>query len=90
MPGRETCNAAREAGNGGQDGAPSQDVVDTLSSNELCRWAQLIAEGSAPSPTNLAPALEERMAREVRRLRRERLVRFLARLIAQDLHQRRA
>lgn len=52
----------------------------------LHRWALLIASGEAPLPAELAPAELSVVLAEVARLRRERLVRFVARAIAQDIY----
>ena len=53
---------------------------------QLRAWATLVAGGEAPIPTSLEPAELSIVLAEVARLRRERLVRFLARSIAQDIH----
>jgi hypothetical protein len=53
---------------------------------QLHAWATLVAGGEAAIPTSLEPAELSIVLAEVARLRRERLVRFLARSIAQDIH----
>lgn len=53
---------------------------------QLRAWAILVASGEAPIPTSLEPAELSIVLADVARLRRERLIRFLARSIAQDIH----
>ena len=52
----------------------------------LRRWAALVAVGDAPLPAELRPAELSIVLAEVARLRRQRLVRLVARAIAQDIH----
>lgn len=52
----------------------------------LRRWAALVAVGEAPLPEDLKPAEIEIVLAEVARLRRQRLVRLIARAIALDIH----
>ena len=49
------------------------------------RVARLIADGELPFPADLPAADAAALAAEVRRLRRGRLVRHVARAIAEDL-----
>lgn len=49
------------------------------------RLAALLAAGEAPFPEGLPAAEAAALAAAVRRLRRERLVRFVARLIARSI-----
>jgi hypothetical protein len=51
----------------------------------LTRLAAVIADGLAPFPTGLPPVETARLARLVGGLRRDRLVRHVARVIAADL-----
>jgi len=55
----------------------------------LRRWAALVASGEAPLPAELKPEELRTVLREVARLRRERLVRLIARAIVGDLHRSR-
>jgi hypothetical protein len=48
-------------------------------------WAELIADGRDQFPAGLPPPDRDRLLAEVRRRRRERLVRHIARAIALDL-----
>lgn len=57
----------------------------SLSSDQIQRWAELIADGGDRFPANLPRADQNRLAAEVRRRRRERLIRHIARVIALDL-----
>lgn len=60
---------------------PSVDPAERLR-----RWAALVAVGEAPLPEELQAADLKIVLAEVARLRRERLVRLIARAIAQDIH----
>jgi hypothetical protein len=51
----------------------------------LRRWAELIAVGEAPLPADLPTEDLRIVLAETARLRRDRLVRLVARAIAQDL-----
>lgn len=53
----------------------------------LRRWGALVATGEAPLPQELQPDEFRNLLLEVARLRRERLVRLVARAIARDLHR---
>ena len=59
------------------------------SAERLRRWAELIAAGEASPPADLEPEELRTVLREVGRLRRERLVRLIARALAGDLHRSR-
>jgi hypothetical protein len=56
-----------------------------LSPEQILRWAKLVADGHELFPTGLLPVQEERMLQQVRRCRRARLVRYIARQIAGDI-----
>ncbi len=60
--------------------------VSVSSVERLRRWAELVASGETPLPADLKPEELRTVLREVGRLRRERLVRLIARAIARDLH----
>ena len=55
------------------------------SAERLRRWAELIAVGEATLDAELSPSEIRIVLTEVARLRRQRLVRLVARAIAQDL-----
>jgi hypothetical protein len=76
------CDGAQTSATGGK-----ADNGSPLTSEQLQRWAARIAEGQDPFPRDLPAAERERLATEVRRLRRERLLAFLARAIAQDIRR---
>ncbi|WP_339735852.1 hypothetical protein [uncultured Gimesia sp.] len=62
--------------------------VDLISTPEkLDRVANLIAEGEFPFPTDIPPDQQTILAAEVRKRRHQRLVKFICRLIAKELHQ---
>ena len=74
--------------------AETTDSADMFASSDgvspaerLRRWAELIASGETPLPADLALEELRTVLREVGRLRRERLVRLIARALAQDLHR---
>src|SRR5438045_103514 len=56
-----------------------------LTPEQARRWATLIAEARDEFPSDLPPVERERLATDVRRLRRQRLVALIARAIAQDI-----
>src|SRR5437667_213952 len=56
-----------------------------LTPEQVARWADLLARGEAGLPEGLAPCQEEELRQHVCRLRRARLIRFIARQIAQDI-----
>ena len=64
--------------------------VSVSSVERLRRWAELIASGETPLPADLKPEELTTVLREVGRLRRERLIRLIARALAGDLHRSRA
>lgn len=57
-----------------------------LTDEQMQRWAELIANGDDRFPIGLAAADQDRLVDEVRRRRRERLIRYIARVIALDVH----
>ena len=88
MSSSEVIKAACAAVDGernAKDEKPSDAIVEQLSPDQLSKWAQLVADGDTEFPPGLAPALEERMVRAVRRLRCARLFTFVARQIAQSI-----
>lgn len=56
-----------------------------LSFAQFERWADLVVRGETPFPAGLVPEERERLWREVCHRRRDRLVHFIARAIAQDI-----
>ena len=56
-----------------------------LSNDELARWADLIADGRDAFPADLPPPDRDQLRAEVRRRRRDRLVRHIARALALEL-----
>jgi hypothetical protein len=67
-----------------QHSAASGNTVE-LAPDVLERTARLIGDGQIDWPAGLTPAQEQRLLDEVRRLRRARLVRFIASGIAIDI-----
>ena len=57
--------------------------------DQLRLWARLVADGEAEFPPDLPPDQEQSLLYEVRRLRRARLITFIARQIALDIHRER-
>lgn len=66
---------------------PAGTSPTRLEAEQLNRWAELIATGQAPFPTELCEADQYLLAARVSELRRSRLVKFIARTIAQDIHR---
>ena len=67
--------------------APEAPLTDQpLAPQQLRRLAELIAAGEAEFPWELPPAQRQRLLEHVRILRRARLIRFIARQIAWDIH----
>jgi hypothetical protein len=56
---------------------------------QLQRWAELVAHGGVPVPDGLTPGEQEWLLRDVARRRRARLVQYIARAIALDIHRSR-
>jgi hypothetical protein len=65
--------------------ATTNPLERTRDPEQLKLWAELIADGYDHFPVDLAPSDRMRLLAEVRRRRRERLVRHIARAIALDL-----
>ena len=89
MPDRQTHTSGSQGGAGhilaAQTGAPtgSPSPVDA---DQFGRWARLIAAGEAELPDDWSNEQIDRLVAEVRRLRRLRLVGFVAQVIARNLH----
>ena len=56
---------------------------------DIGRLAQRVADGQLPCPSNLDPAKQRALVLRVAQLRRFRLLRFIARAIANDIYQSR-
>jgi hypothetical protein len=68
------------------DCAPSPSSPSSaLTAEQVQRWAELIADGSAQFPADLAPPDRDRLLAEVSRRRRDRLIQHIARAVALDL-----
>jgi len=63
----------------------SENRPAALTNEMLARWAEAVANGEAPFPSDLSNEDQERLLEHVRRRRRSRLVQFVARAIAQDI-----
>jgi hypothetical protein len=94
MPSREQSSINPTDGTVHRDGH-GQDLQDAdrrsgqQSPAQLTRLADLVACGELPLPVDLHPDQLEHLVREVRDRRRVRLVGFIARAIALDIHQSR-
>jgi hypothetical protein len=64
---------------------PSPPARGGQSLDQVRLWADLIADGRSGFPADLPPPERDRLAAEVRRRLRDRLLRFLGRQIARDL-----
>ena len=54
---------------------------------DVNRWADMIANGQMGFPKDLPAQAEAELARAVGRLRRQRLLNFIAHAIAMDIHR---
>jgi len=68
----------------GQHAAVKADK-DSHEGIDLDRCARLVADGDLPFPTDLCEDAAERLAGEISRLRRARLVKHIARAMADDI-----
>ena len=89
MPARPTRMSGSPGGAGhilaAQTGAPTGST-SPVDADQFGRWARLIAAGEAELPDDWPSGQIDRLVIEVRRLRRLRLVGFVAQVIARDLH----
>jgi hypothetical protein len=69
------------------EGVAPATPTEPVTEDQLARWAGLIAEGRAGFPDGLSAPQLGQLSCEVRRLRRARLVRWIARAVAHDLHR---
>jgi hypothetical protein len=68
-------------------GAPLSDENGPLTPQQLARLAELVADGRAALPPGLPAEQLPELIRDVQRRRRDRLLQFIARAIARDLHR---
>ena len=73
----------------GEEGRDAYDNPERHSPAHLDRLADLVACGEVPLPLDLPMDQLERLASEIRKRRRERLVGFVAHAIAADIHRSR-
>ena len=64
--------------------APTGGQVE-FTDQQMERWARLLADGEVEFPEALSAQQAEALLTEVRRLRRTRLIRFIARQIARHI-----
>jgi hypothetical protein len=64
-----------------------KDNPNASTGTQLSQWADLIANGLVRFPVGLSEQDAERLRAKVARLRRRRLVKFIANCIAQDIHR---
>ena len=89
MPARPTRTSGFQGGAGYNLAAPtgaSTSSTNSVDADQFGRWARLIAAGEAEIPDDWPNEQIDRLVIEVRRLRRLRLVGFVAQVIARDLH----
>ncbi len=89
MPGRPTRMSGSQGGAGPILAAPTSAPTGSTSpvdADQFGRWARLIAAGEAEIPDDWPNEQIDRLVAEVRRLRRLRLVGFVAQVIARDFH----
>ena len=75
---------------GGYDGRPPREAlidpaIDELDRDQVRRWAEVIANGDTSSINHFTPGNRDRIEAEARRVLRSRLMRLIARTIAQDI-----
>lgn len=68
-----------------QEILPPDGATRILTAEQIKRWARLIARGDTPMPNELAPDDTDKLVNEVRRLRRQHMVRTIAHAIARDM-----
>lgn len=68
-----------------QQQAVTDPAIDELDNEQVQRWAKLIVEGDESSLAHLSADNRERIESDVRRQLRARLMRMIARTIAQDI-----
>ena len=73
------------------ESSPDADSLSPTSqpTQSISRWAALVAEGTVAFPSGLTAEESEQLRADVSRRRRERLVKFLARVIAADIRSSR-
>lgn len=81
-PSSDATQAKDSNGFARQKTAPRHSDLDVLD-----RIARLVADGELPLPQDLATEDFDWLVKKVRKLRRRRLVRFIARAIAFDIWQ---
>jgi hypothetical protein len=68
----------------------SETTVDTnggLTSEQLARWAQLVADGQEAFPDEHSSLQRQQMLEQVRTRRRARLVNYICQQVARDIHR---
>ena len=71
----------------GQDAHHANSEPEWRSTAQLARLADFVARGELPLPDDLLADQLEHLALEVRKRRRTRLVEYIARTIATDIHR---
>jgi hypothetical protein len=66
---------------------PGPTPASALDDDQICRWADRIAEGRDGMPDDLPPPDRDRLAAEVWRRLRDRLIRHVARAIAAQIRR---
>jgi hypothetical protein len=67
------------------DNNTSFDAVTNGPNWDSSRWAEAVASGAVGFPNNIGCEEAEQLSLEVSRRRRDRLVKYIARMIAQDI-----
>ena len=86
---RSFSRIGHSSGNFNGPSSQENDTPFTDPNQRLRRLASLVAIGDAPMPTELEPSELSFVLGEVARLRRDRLITFLALAIARDIHRER-
>ena len=85
--GNNADDAQRAADGRGE--SPDSPAAQTSKAKQQARIADLVARGELPVPVHLPHQQLHSLVQDVRKLRRQRLLAYIARVIAVDIHQSR-
>jgi hypothetical protein len=68
------------------EAAESKSAANSVADIDVERWAPIVADGQAPFPQHITPPTRKALIQRVAQLRRQRLLKFIARVIALDIH----
>jgi hypothetical protein len=90
-PNKSSTNSSADDQHDTHEPSEIDEQPETTASgaDQLVRIADLVARGEMPVPQHLRAEQLHSLVREVRKRRRRRLVKFIARAIALDIHRSR-